>query len=148
MDQICEHQRDLTNSASSRFIPEILTGLYVSLTRMNRVMKNLVVDKKNLKKNFDMNSSMISAEPAYILLAAHNHPDAHEVVRELTLKSQVEGKKFVELFFKDKGLLPYIKKFSTAQIAILKNSENYTGISTKKVEKICSFWSKEFPQKI
>jgi adenylosuccinate lyase len=143
MDQICEHQRDLTNSASSRFIPEILTGLYVSLTRMNRVMKNLVVDKKNLKKNFDMNSSMIAAEPAYILLAAHNHPDAHEVVRELTLKSQVEDKKFVELFFKEKSLLPYIKKFSPAQIAILKNSENYVGISVKKVENICKFWKKE-----
>ena len=27
LDQISEHQRDLTNSASSRFIPEIVAGL-------------------------------------------------------------------------------------------------------------------------
>ncbi|MBU0751367.1 MAG: adenylosuccinate lyase [Gammaproteobacteria bacterium] len=143
MDQICEHQRDLTNSASSRFIPEILAGLYVSLVRMNKVMGKMVVDKANLKKNFDMNSSMIAAEPAYILLAAHNHPDAHEVVRELTLQSQTSGKPFVELFFKEKKLQPYISKFTQAQVAILKVPERYIGISAKKVENICGFWKKE-----
>ena len=143
MDQICEHQRDLTNSASSRFVPEILAGLYVSITRLNRVMGNLVVDKANLKRNFDMNKEMITAEPAYILLAAHNHPDAHEYVRELTLKSQTSGKPFRELLFKDPSLKKYLDKFSKKQIDILKNPEMYTGISSRKVEKICKFWKKE-----
>jgi adenylosuccinate lyase len=143
MDQICEHQRDLTNSASSRFVPEILVGLYTSITRMNRVMAKLVVDKNNLKKNFNMNKEMITAEPAYILLAAHNHPDAHEYVRELTLKSQTTGKPFRELFFKDDKLKKYITKFTKKQIEILKNPENYVGIAAKKVEKICGFWKKE-----
>jgi adenylosuccinate lyase len=87
-DQISEHQRDLTNSASMRFVPEILTGFFVSVNRLNRVMSNLVVDKKNMKKNFDLNKDLIIAEPLYILLAAHNHPDAHEYVREKTLESQ------------------------------------------------------------
>ena len=143
MDQICEHQRDLTNSASSRFITEILAGLYVSITRMNRVMSKLVVDKKNLKKNFDLNKEMITAEPAYILLAAHNHPDAHEYVRELTLKSQQTGKPFRELLFKDASLKPYLSKFNKKQIDILKTPERYLGIASKKVDKICGFWKKE-----
>src|SRR3989338_669986 len=34
MDQISEHQRDLTNSASSRFIPEILAALYISVINL------------------------------------------------------------------------------------------------------------------
>jgi len=143
MDQICEHQRDLTNSASSRFIPEILAGLYTSITRMNRVMSKLVVDKSNLKKNFEMNKEMITAEPAYILLAANNHPDAHEYVRELTLKSQATGKPFRELLFKDEKLKQYIEKFTKKQIEILKNPEKYIGIAEKKVENICGFWKKE-----
>ncbi len=143
IDQICEHQRDLTNSASSRFIPEILAGLYTSITRMNKVMSKLVVDKDNLKKNFDMNKEMITAEPAYILLAAHNHPDAHEYVRELTLKSQTTGKPFRELLFKDEKLKPYLAKFTKKQIEILKSPERYIGIASKKVEEICSFWKKE-----
>lgn len=143
MDQICEHQRDLTNSATSRFIPEILAGLYVSIARLNRVMSNLVVDKTNLKRNFDLNKEMITAEPAYILLAAHNHPNAHEYVRELTLKSQQTGKPFRELLFKDPSLKEYLSKFNKKQIEILKNPERYVGISSKKVDKICDFWKKE-----
>ncbi|MBU0627648.1 MAG: ArsR family transcriptional regulator [Nanoarchaeota archaeon] len=143
MDQICEHQRDLTNSATSRFIPEILAGLYTSINRLNRTMSKLVVDKNNLKKNFDMNKEMITAEPVYILLAAHNHPDAHEYTRELTLKSQQTGKPFRELLFKDKSIEPYLAKFTKKQIEILKSPENYLGISSKKVEKLCSFWKKE-----
>ncbi len=143
MDQICEHQRDLTNSASSRFVPEILAGLYVSIVRLNKTMAKLIVDKNNLKKNFNMNKEMITAEPAYILLAAHNHPDAHEYVRELTLKSQQTGKPFRELFFKDHKLKPYIEKFTNKQIEILKNPEKYIGIASKKVDGICGFWKKE-----
>ncbi len=143
MDQICEHQRDLTNSASSRFVPEILVGLYTSITRMNKIMSKLVVDKTNLKKNFDMNKEMITAEPAYILLAAHNHPDAHEYVRELTLKSQQTGRPFRELLFKDEKLKLYTAKFTKKQIETLKNPENYLGIASKKVEKVCGFWKKE-----
>src|SRR3989338_9057122 len=96
MDQISEHHSDLTNSASSRFIPE-----------------------------------MITAEPAYILLAAYNHPDAHEYVRELTLESQKTGKPFRELLFKDEKLKPYLDKFSKKQVDILKNPENYIGIAGK-----------------
>jgi len=143
MDQICEHQRDLTNSASSRFASEILAALYVSITRMDKTMGKLTVDKNNLKKNFEMNKEMITAEPAYILLAAHNHPDAHEYVRKLTLLSQSTQRPFRELLFKDEGLKPYIIKFNKKQIDILKSPEKYIGIASRKVEKICGFWKGE-----
>ncbi|MDP6647779.1 MAG: lyase family protein, partial [Candidatus Woesearchaeota archaeon] len=96
-DQISEHQRDLTNSASSRFIPEILAAFYISVKRLNRTMKSLNVDKGNLKKNFDMNKGLIVAEPLYILLAAYNHPDAHEAVKQLTLKAQSTKKPLQEI---------------------------------------------------
>ncbi|MFH1641306.1 MAG: lyase family protein [Nanoarchaeota archaeon] len=143
MDQLCEHQRDLTNSASSRFIPELLAGFFTSLLRLNKVMSKLIVDKKSLKKNFDMNKEMITAEPAYILLSAYNHPDAHEYVRELTLTSQKTGRRFRELLLKDDNLKEYFHKFTKKQIDILKTPEAYVGISAKKVENICKFWRNE-----
>ncbi len=143
MDQISEHQRDLTNSASQRFLPEIVAGLVVSSVRLNKVMGNIVVDKANLQRNFDKNKEMIAAEPAYILLAAHNHPDAHEAVREITLEAQHGKKSFTDLFFAKKELQPYIKKFNKKQISILKNPELYTGIAAKKVEHVCKFWKDE-----
>ncbi len=143
LDQISEHQRDLTNSASSRFIPEILVALYLSASRLDRTMKSLQVDKENLRKNFDMNKGLIVAEPLYILLAAYNHPDAHEAVRQLTLKAQSMKKPLQDLIKKEKTLQPYLKKFNKGQLKIINNPENYVGIASGKTESICGFWKKE-----
>lgn len=143
MDQISEHQRDLTNSASMRFIPEILAGFCVSVVRMNKVMSSLVVDRKNLQRNFDMGKEMIVAEPLYILLAAYGHPDAHEYAREMTLKSQLTKKPLIQLVKSDRTIQSYLKKFTKKQMEILNNAENYTGIAAKKTEMVCAEWKKE-----
>ena len=142
-DQISEHQRDLTNSASSRFIPEILAAFYISVVRLNKTMKSLQVDKDNLRRNFDMNKGLIVAEPLYILLAANNHPDAHETIKQLTLKAQSIKKPLQEIIKKEKSLQPYLKKFNKRQLKIIDNPENYTGIAEKKTESICGYWKKE-----
>ena len=143
MDQISEHQRDLTNSASMRFIPEILAGFYVSIARLEKVMSDLAVDKKNMQKNFDISKSMIVAEPLYILLAANGHPDAHEYVREMTLKSQITRKPLIQLIKNDKSIRHYLKKFDKNQIEIINNPGKYTGIAAKKTETVCGHWKKE-----
>ncbi len=143
MDQISEHQRDLTNSASMRFIPEILAGFYVSIARMSRVMPDLVVDKANMRKNFEISKSMIAAEPLYILLSANGHPDAHEYVREMTLKSQMARRPLIALVKKDKSIQPYLKKFTKRQLEIINEPEKYTGIAAKKTEAVCEHWRNE-----
>jgi len=144
MDQLSEHQRDLTNSASMRFIPEILAGFCVSVVRLERIMSSLVVDKENMQKNFDMNRHMIIAEPLYILLAANGHPDAHEYIREMTLKAQIERKTLIELVKKDKTIQSYLKKLNKKQLEIINNPEKYIGIAAKKTELVCEHWKKEF----
>lgn len=143
MDQVSEHQRDLTNSASSRFIAEILAAFYISVSRLNSTMKKIVVDKDNIKKNFDMSKGLIVAEPLYILLAAYGHPDAHEIVRQLTLKSQLTKKPLQEIIKKESSLKPYLKKFNKKQIEIITNPEKYTGIAAKKTEGVCNYWKGE-----
>lgn len=143
MDQLSEHQRDLTNSASMRFIPEILAGFYVSVARLERVMLGLAVDKVNMQRNFNMSRHMIAAEPLYILLAANGHPDAHEYVREMTLRSQLSKKPLIELVRKDKTIQHYLKKLNKKQLDIIYNPEKYTGIAAKKCEMVCMHWKKE-----
>ena len=144
MDQISEHQRDLTNSASSRFIPEILAAFYLSVARLNKTMQNLQVDKENLRKNFEMNKGLIVAEPLYILLAAYNHPDAHETVKQLTLKAQSTKKPLQEIIKKEKSLKQYLKKFTKEQLKIISNPENYVGIASGKTKSVCKLWKEEF----
>ena len=69
-----------------------------------------------------MNKEMIIAEPLYILLAAHNHPDAHEVVRELTIKSQKTGKKLRDLVGgKQVTLIPKARSYDRVVAAVRVN---------------------------
>jgi len=143
MDQISEHQRDLSNAASSRFIPEILVGFVDALLRMTKIMGRLVVDNDNLQKNFNISKQMIIAEPLYILLAYHKHPDAHETVRKLTLESASRKKTLKELAFDSGELKPYIEKFTPKQREILENPEKYIGISSQKTDNVCSFWQEK-----
>lgn len=140
MDQICEHQRDLSNSASARFVPELLALVSESVERMNRIVGRLVVEQENLQKNLDKSKEMVIAEAIYLLLAAHGHPDAHEYVRKKTLLSQETGRPLREIILLDEDIAGYIGKLTPAQRAIIEQPETYTGICKEKTMAICDYW--------
>src|SRR5207253_10673026 len=83
MDQISEHQRDLTNSASQRFLGEILAATAYAAGRLASSLDGMRVDRDRLKANLAMSRGTIAAEPLYVLLAKYGHPDAHEAVRQI-----------------------------------------------------------------
>ena len=64
-------------------------------------------------------------------------------IKDYVTWGEVDEKTFRELLLKDKELKQYLAKFTKKQAEILKNPENYTGISAKKVESICGFWKQE-----
>jgi adenylosuccinate lyase len=140
MDQLSEHQRDLTNSASARFIPEIIVGLCSATRRLNRIMGKLVTDPARMRRNFELTQGMIAAEPAYILLAAVGHPDAHEAMRALTLKAQAEVRPLQNLLFATPDLAPWLEKLTEAQRAILRDPALYLGAAVEKTERVCDYW--------
>jgi len=142
MDQISEHQRDLTNSLSQRYIPELLVMFSSSVKRINSISKRLKVDKRNMKRNFKLNADKIVAEPLQILLSFYGHPNAHEKVRQLTIKSYETGKPLTEIIFEDKEIEPYSNKFTEDQLGIISNPEKYQGIASQKAEKNCDYWKK------
>jgi adenylosuccinate lyase len=144
MDQLSEHQRDLTNSASARFIPELIAALLSAAARLKRVSSKMVVDKENIKKNFEQNKKMIVAEPLYILLAAKGHPDAHEAVRKLTLKAQKTELSLKELVAQSEELKGFWDDFNDKQKELILKPEKYTGIAAEKTEKIVKRWQSEF----
>lgn len=146
MDQVSEHQRDLTNSLSQRYIPELLVMFDSSVRRAEKISRNLKVDKENMKKNFEMSRDKIIAEPLQILLSYHGFRDAHEKVRELSMSSYKTGKQLTEIVFMDSELKPYLKKFDEKQIEILSKPEKYIGIASEKTEKICRYWEKKIKE--
>lgn len=143
LDQVSEHQRDLTNSASSRFTPELLAALWIATTRMNKTMEKITVDEFSLKKNFMQNAALIGAEPLYILLAFHGHPDAHEYVRMLSAKVHETKKSLFQLFTSDPTTASIRKKFTKEQLTIIERPEQYIGKSVEKTEVVCAYWKRE-----
>ena len=94
MDQIFEHQRDLTNSCSQRYIPELLVPFTTSTRRLIKVSYKLQIDKINMEKNFRMSEKVLVTESIYILLASLEHPSAHECLRIKTIESVKTGRSF------------------------------------------------------
>ncbi len=139
-DQISEHQRDLTNSASQRFIPEIVVALAGSVRRLQGVMGRLVVDRESMERNFALTAGMVAAEPAYILLAALGHPDAHEMVRSLTLEAERSRRPFQEVLEESGEAAPYLARLTPEQRALLSDPRRYTGIAAARTAAICDEW--------
>lgn len=144
LDQISEHQRDLSNSASSRFNVEVLAGFLFSVERMDKYIKSLIVDKRAMKRNMEVSKDMIIAEPLYLLLAAHGHNNAHEAVRRATIYAQKQGKPLQEVALSTPDFKQFFEKFTKEQMAIISDPERYIGASVAKTEKVCEYWEKFF----
>lgn len=140
MDQISEHQRDLTNSASGRTYGETIAYTVSMAKRLTKTMSKISVDHAHLESNLAMQKGLIAAEPLYILLASFGHPDAHEKVRNLTLTAQKENKSLEDVAFADSEMKPYLDKMTDKQKEILKNPASYIGVASKKTKKIAKNW--------
>jgi len=146
MDQISEHQRDLTNSASGRFVVEIVAGLAMALQRMINIMGKLTVDEQQMLANLQSRAHLIVAEPLYILLAAHGHPNAHEAVRRLTLKAEKSGLNLADLVQASGELAPYWEQFTPEQRQVITDPLRYTGKAAEKCTGVCTLWSQKITQ--
>jgi len=145
LDQISDHQRDLTNSVTTRTYGEIICYLTYMAKRLTGTMKKLRVDKDNLQKNFALQEGFIIAEPLYIILASIGHLDAYEAVRKLTLRAQAEGRSMVDLLLEEKGPDPekikgYIERMSLSQVEILKDPSKYIGLAADRARAIADDW--------
>jgi adenylosuccinate lyase len=103
MDQISEHQRDLTNSASSRFVAEYVAGFCAAVARMVSILEKLAVNRQGMEKNLERAGDMVLAEAAYILLALEGHDEAHELIREATLEAERGSSALVDVL-ENRGL--------------------------------------------
>lgn len=140
LDQISEHQRDLTNSASARTYGEVFAYAVSMTKRLTKTMAKLVVDSESLERNLEKQGGLILAEPLYIILASLGHPDAHEKVKQLTLEAQACKVPFQQLLRSDVDLAPYLQRMTAKQRAILDNPLLYTGIAAKKARAVAEHW--------
>lgn len=136
-----EHQRDLTDSASSRFyvlVPALLANM---AARLGRVMEKLEVDEENMRKNLKMSAGAIAAEPLYLLFEKHGHTAAHEKVKSLSHTALESGQSLQRIVEKDEEAKKYWQKFSDYEKQIIIQPEkHYRGLAAEKTRQLTSEW--------
>ncbi|MDR2517975.1 MAG: adenylosuccinate lyase [Spirochaetaceae bacterium] len=154
MDQISEHQRDLSNSASQRFIAEYITGFCLAANRMAGVIQGLRVDRERLLANLRGSAGIpggVMAECAYILLAETGVSDAHEVIRRITLAAEKENTGFAGALAKETAAFERIQEKLAGlgiiqspdeALAFFQSPERYRGLSAEKARSVAQKYRK------
>jgi adenylosuccinate lyase len=137
-----EHQRDLTDSASSRFYvltPAIVAGM---AQRLERIMAKLEVDKEAMQSNLDKSRAAIAAEPLYLLFEKYGHTTAHEKSKHLAHQALEAGVSLAEIIVNDKEANTYWERFTEKQKNIILHPDRYyTGIAVQKALTVAETWS-------
>ena len=140
MDQLSEHQRDLTNSASSRFIPELLTGFCYATMRTNDALSKIEPNARRMDENLDASKRHVVAEPLYIILALHGYPDAYDAVMRLSRESRKTGVALMALARQKPELAPYFQQLKPREREILDDPAKYTGAAAERTAAVCAYW--------
>ncbi len=143
MDQISEHQRDLTNSASMRFVTEFVAAFAYGVHRLRGTLEAIEPDATRMREVLEQGKDPVTAEPLYVLLAMVGHPDAHEEARVLARAARNSKKTLAQVIKESKSLEPYLQKMTAAQKAILEDPANYRGAASQRTRALCDMWEKK-----
>lgn len=140
MDQLSEHQRDLTNSASMRFVMEHVAAFAYAIHRLSMTLEAVEPDVARMREVLDSGKDPITAEPLYVLLAMHGHPEAHEQARVLSRDARIHKRPLSQLLREDASIAAYLAKMSPEQLAILDDPGKYLGASESRANALCDQW--------
>jgi adenylosuccinate lyase len=143
MDQISEHQRDLTNSASARFLPEMFTGFCYAVLRMADALSKITTNTAKMKEHVDASKHLVVAEPLYIMLALQGYPDAYDVIMKLSRESRLTGDRLIDVARRHPELSPYLERLSEEHKAILDDPSLYVGDAPTRTLATCDYWELE-----
>ncbi|MCI0460896.1 MAG: hypothetical protein L0Z62_28440 [Gemmataceae bacterium] len=142
MDQISEHQRDLTNSASMRFVTEFVTAFAYGVHRLSGTLDGIEPDVERMRAVLEEGKDPVAAEPLYVLLSLAGHPDAHEAARVLARQARADGITLTQAIRQARDLEPYLKKLTPEQRAVLEDPANYTGAAPRRALAVCDEWER------
>ncbi|RLF12225.1 MAG: adenylosuccinate lyase [Thermoprotei archaeon] len=137
------HERDLTNSASERFlIPESCILLEEMLRSTVSVLRGLRIYPDNMRKNLELTQGRILSEAVMLAMVKKGVPrkQAHEKFRRLSAKSMLEKRTLLEVALED----PEVSRLlSREELERLLNAEEYLGMSVKLARDMVELTRKE-----
>jgi adenylosuccinate lyase len=137
------HERDITQSSCERFvIPEECILIDYMLILMIRVLKGLEVDEARMRRNMDITQGRMMSEAVMLALAKKGlgRQKAHELTRQLAIKSHNEQRQFKDVLAED-GTAK--KLLSPEEIEQVMDPRNYLGTAPKQIELVIEKTKKE-----
>ena len=128
------HERDLTQSSCERFvIPEECILIEYMLILMTRVLKGLEVDETRMRKNMEITQGRMMSEAVMLALAKKGlgRQKAHELTRELAIKSHNEQRLFKEVLAENSTAKELL---SPDEIKEVMDPQNYLGTAPRQIE--------------
>jgi adenylosuccinate lyase len=127
------HERDLTQSSAERFIlPEACVLVDYMLFLMINILTNLRVDEKRMQQNLGVAQGRMMAEAVVSALVGKgmNRQEAHELLRKLTINSELENRHLREVLVGNKT----VRKFLTGkEVEQALDPWKYLGTAAKQV---------------
>jgi adenylosuccinate lyase len=141
------HERDLTNSSSERFIlPHVFVLTDDVLAKTNEIFSSLVVRPDKMKENLERSQGMIMAESVMMALVGKGmgRQEAHELVREVSLKAETESKRLIDVLASSKAVKAYL---SSAELSKAMDPRNYIGMAPRIVDEVVAYAKKKITGK-
>ncbi|MEM4699506.1 MAG: adenylosuccinate lyase [Candidatus Nezhaarchaeales archaeon] len=137
------HERDLTNSASERFlIPMSCIIIDEMLLSMIEVLKGLRVYPDNMKRNLHLTQGRIMSEAVMLELVkmGWSRREAHEKLRRLSMRSLAEGRPLLDVLLEDPQIASV---FTKERLEELLDPENYVGLAPQLAKEMVQLTRKE-----
>lgn len=130
------HERDLTNSAAERFtIPHSFILLDDILAKTEKLMRTLIVNKEQMKKNLELAGEQIMAESVIMKLVEKGmgRQEAHELLRQCTMMCVEKDKDFKNVLQEQESIS---KLLCEEEIEKCLRPESYLGVTNKIIDNI------------
>jgi len=127
------HERDLTQSSAERFIiPEACILTDYMLVLMTDILRDLWVDEERMRKNLELTQGRTMSEAVMMALTKKgtDRQKAHELIRQLAIKSEVEKQPFKETLLKSDAVQ---RMLSEKEIDEALDPRNYLGTAIEQV---------------
>lgn len=139
-DQISEHQRDLTNSASGRFTNELIAGFYYAVCRLETALGSAEFNLEALGRNLENSKEWTLAEPLYIALALSGHHDPYEAVRRLFRGAREHHVGLRTFLIENREAQDILSQISTAHREKVLEPSEYLGDAPERTRHTCEVW--------
>lgn len=137
MDQISEHQRDLTNSASMRFFNELVAMTYYASSRLEDAIRKTEINVGSIKQNLRDSYGEIIAEPLYISLALAGHSNPYYKVRAFAIEARKGNSDIRSFLDTDLEIKALWEKMPEHHREILLDPGKYTGDAGERTRVVC-----------